>query len=63
MTQVPASPVIRCSGIQWHQDTQWQRCPKAGECQRYVNRHLDSGARISDRLCRTVEFEHFVRAQ
>jgi hypothetical protein len=49
-----------CHGILWHEDTQWHRCPKASECMRYRQRY-----RLADpvyKLCRTVEFEHFLPA-
>lgn len=45
----------------WHKDTEWQRCPKAAECEHYLVR-LSADTAVS-KLCNTVEFEHFVRAK
>ena len=55
------TPTPLCKGIQWHQDTQWQRCPKASSCLRYIRR-MDDREHAVDRLCNTVEFEHYMEA-
>ena len=52
---------IRCHGIIWHQDTQWQLCPKAKTCARYLHRRQHGPmTSVVQRLCNLREFEHFV---
>lgn len=54
-------PFQRCNGIQRHTDTVWQRCPKATQCQRYIQRHDPTRGPVVSRMCSTVEFEHWVK--
>lgn len=53
-------PFTCCNGILMKKDTVWQRCLKARDCQRYVQRHDPTRGPIVSRMCSTVEFEHFV---
>ena len=55
------APFTRCNGILSHTDTVWQRCPKARDCQRYVQRHDPTRGPVVSRMCNTVDFEHWVR--
>ena len=52
---------IRCHGILWHQDTQWQLCPRVDTCARYKQRRTGGPmAPHVQRLCNLREFEHYL---
>ena len=54
-------PFTRCNGIMYHEDSVWQLCAKYRECQRYISRHDPALGPVVNKLCQTVEFEHWVK--